>query len=457
MTQKVLLISSTIQHFGELFPVALLLQSNGFSPKFYFDGRFSDFTPAKAKCDDSHIPYISQYESKPSTPKPTKKPSRSWKKWLKFGILLDLKNMVSFFSERRKFKVQYDAEVKNIQQILASENPDLIIFAGLNVQLRTNLWEKLAGDIPCVVVPFALAGLEDPAGAIILQREQKIAGVNLVNYFVAWRYPHWVLEYRGQRLLRLSPQEIFAIENLEASPPIPWLMNSTLHAPIAVESQYMYDFYTNLGIPAEKLILTGALYNDLMANIQENFAENRANLYAELGLETDKPMILCAIPPDKASRLEEFSSFEEMTRFWMQTVNKVGFHVVVSLHPKLDPTQFDYLEDLGAKISSRKVDTLIPLCHIYVASVSSTIRLAVAAGKPVINYDVYKFRYDDFKDIGGVITMETPDEFAKTVDKLTGDDNFYQNTLSEIEMGYFGNLDGKTGERMLAFFQKLVS
>ncbi len=35
--------------------------------------------------------------------------------------------------------------------------------------------------------------------------------------------------------------------------------------------------------------------------------------------------------------------------------------------------------------------SLVPLCSLYVASVSATIRWAIACGKPVVNYDVYRF------------------------------------------------------------------
>ena len=40
--------------------------------------------------------------------------------------------------------------------------------------------------------------------------------------------------------------------------------------------------------------------------------------------------------------------------------------------------------------------SLVAISDMYVASVSSTIRWAILAGIPVINYDVYQYGYEDF-------------------------------------------------------------
>ena len=60
------------------------------------------------------------------------------------------------------------------------------------------------------------------------------------------------------------------------------------------------------------------------------------------------------------------------------------------------------------RIAARKTSELVPLCDLYVASVSSTIRWAIACGKPVVNYDVYRYRYTDFISLDGVLIIDSP-------------------------------------------------
>ena len=61
---------------------------------------------------------------------------------------------------------------------------------------------------------------------------------------------------------------------------------------------------------------------------------------------------------------------------------------------------------------------LVPLCDVFVASISSTIRWAIACGKPVVNYDVYRYRYTDFIGVEGVLTCEEQDEFVSVLRRL---------------------------------------
>ncbi len=72
---------------------------------------------------------------------------------------------------------------------------------------------------------------------------------------------------------------------------------------------------------------------------------------------------------------------------------------------------------LGVRLVTDDIARLIPLCDVFVASVSATISMALACGKPVVNYDVYRFRYDDFEGVPDLHTFENRSEFAQRLTK----------------------------------------
>jgi hypothetical protein len=110
-----------------------------------------------------------------------------------------------------------------------------------------------------------------------------------------------------------------------------------------------------------------------------------------------------------------------------------------------------HIEGSNIRIAPRKTAHLVPLCDLYVASISSTIRWAIACGKPVINYDVYRYRYTDFLSVPGVIATEERDEFQALI-KRFADDKAYLTQIATQQRavaGRWGRLDGNSSQRIV--------
>ncbi len=94
----------------------------------------------------------------------------------------------------------------------------------------------------------------------------------------------------------------------------------------------------------------------------------------------------------------------------------------------------------------------IGLCDLYVASISATIRWAIASGIPVINYDIYKFNYQDYIGVQGVMTVFNFNDFSSALHMLTSDSD-YLATLGAAQKKHaaeWGLIDGKFAERFHA-------
>ncbi len=131
---------------------------------------------------------------------------------------------------------------------------------------------------------------------------------------------------------------------------------------------------------------------------------------------------------------------------------------IVALHPSVDVESMRWIERDGIRISTWKTADMVPLCDVYVASISSTIRWAIGCGKPVVNYDVYRYRYSDFLGVPGVLAMEEQQEFRDALQRLATDEGYRRQLAEAQQIGVapdWAMLDGRVGDRMLEVVARL--
>ncbi len=84
--------------------------------------------------------------------------------------------------------------------------------------------------------------------------------------------------------------------------------------------------------------------------------------------------------------------------------------------------------------------------------------MAIVCGVPVLNYDVYQFKYPDYKDEKGVLSIQTKGEFKISLNKLINDTQYYRQLTQYQSQSSekWGTLDGKAGRTILTMFDELV-
>ena len=342
-------------------------------------------------------------------------------------------------------------------EVLARGNYTSIVLCEDNTDLDTNVWICAAHQrgIRCIIVPFTIANTVELTEAYVftdyLQRD--------FSPFNRWFYrlfPKWGSQHKGRRFLRCHYAKIAAIEVLGLAPPNPWLLNSGFADVIAVESVAMHDYYREAGIPLSQLVMTGTLVDDLMAEVKADAANRRRTLLADAGLPPDRPVLLCAFPPNQGVFNRpgcEFKDFDDMLRFWGECLGDVkGWNVIVARHPKTRPGDLDVLREFGLTLVEHDTASIIPLCDLYVASVSATIRWAIACAKPVINYDSYPLDFQDYPNIEAVVWTNTRAGFREIVANATGDAAYFAHlqAAQQREAPRWGFHDGLSGARLRA-------
>jgi hypothetical protein len=464
--KRALLAVYTDGHFTEQLRVARLLrQTAAYSPTFYFAQVYPQIDRDIETCRSESMSYVDGCPGRDDTNAgagPGLSGSHGPVSWA-LHLMKDVLWRLPFPFTLVRALVRQWQQLRTARRVVAAHAPDILVLSEDSVGHETAalIASGRRQGIPSVIVPFTVANALEPAEAYY--RDARFIVRSWSSRLAARLYPRWVYEHRGRRLLRLPAPQLIAKEWWGLAPPLPWIVNSGSATALAVESEFMEQYYLREGLPAGRMVRTGALYDDVLAEHQRAAPAGRAELCRELGLPADRPLILCALPPDQfilSGPQTDFSDYASMVQFWMQALAAVrGWNVVVRLHPRMDYDAHRDIERFGVRLSRRDTASLVPLCDLYVASVSATIRWAIACGKPALNYDAYRLRWTDYDDAPGVVRVEDKDAFTAVLQRFGTDAAFYEQVRAsqEADAVRWGRLDGQAGARLLQLFDTLIS
>ena len=449
MAKRVLLWVYLDSHFREMIRVARLLKAHtDFEPFFLFEYHYPRFAEDVAVCVAESFDFV---DAPSPLPEALADGPPAWRYWRQ------IKGFARKVYRGLRRINYYRGLLKWARNILDEERPALLIVPEDNVEYNIPMFVKAARErhIPSMVIPYTIANAREPAEAYWQNPRHLVRG--LFRRIVARLFPNWVYTHRGRRLLRLPADHIVAQEWLGLAAPLPWVLNSGFADVIAVESEAIRQYYRRAGLPAEQLRTLGSLRQDEMFRYQKQARINRERLLSRLGWNDGRPVILCALPPNQHPEDRpdcEFSKYQDLLEFWAETLGSIkDCHVIVNPHPRTPLQEIEHLERYGIRIVRDDIAQLMPLCDVFVASVSATISMALACGKPVVNYDVYRYRYDDFEGVPEVNTFELGTEFPQALRAALG----RAEEIRSSSDGGWGVLDGKAGDRLIGLIRELTS
>lgn len=488
---NVLLIINEEAHARELARVAeFLLKTSDLRPVYFVEERMKPFG-VHTTLSQSGIETLTADDFTPSREFTTIGSQKARHRWgssllnVLRTVIAKLPGALNHYAGRLRERPSVQAWITQFQQKLVVKYESYLIMAGLrdqmlrrfalcdevlargdytsivicedNIDLDTNVWIQAAHQrgVRCIIVPYTVANTVELTEAFVFTDYLQLE-FSKRNRSFARLFPKWASHHKGNHFIRAHHAKIGAVEVLGLAPPNPWLLNSGDADVIAVESLAMHEYYSEAGIPPKQLVMTGTLVDDLLAGVKADAANGRRALLEECGLPQDRPILLCAFPPNQGVFNRpgcEDPDFDSMLRYWGERLGAVkGWNVIVARHPKTRPGGLDRLLDYGLSLTDRDTASIIPLCDLYVASVSATIRWAVACGKPVINYDSYRLDFQDYPGIEAVVWTNTKAGFRELVDKVTGDPAYFAHlqAAQQREAPRWGFHDGHSGERLRA-------
>lgn len=460
---RITLIIHTNTYFTGMLHLGLFLKGlSGFEPIFFFPQDYPTLKNDVENCRENNISVLIPTITKPQQLIHLPKKER-YMKLLSSPLLLLKYILYRFFGNTIIWNMfQLHGTIKAFRSQIRKENMELVVLPADN-RYDLAAYSKAAHleNIGVVVVPQFMAGPLEWAEYVWDQPIYQIKSLH--NKLASVLFPRWKFDHKGRSLLALSGANVMAREWLDIAPPLPWVLHSGFSDVIAVESEAVKEYCINEGLPSHQLTVTGSIAHDILFDIQNAKESRRIELLTALEMDKNLPIVLSALPPDSLymGRNEcDFKSYHELVEFWCKSITAlIGFNHVVVLHPSHIYDEMKYIEDYGLKIARNPTANIIPLCDIFVASISSTIQWATACGIPVINYDAYRYRYTDYANVDGVLTMEEKEEFTKTLHKLANDKSYYEkvNAYQQAQARRWGQLDGQASVRLHQLFLAVIS
>ena len=314
--------------------------------------------------------------------------------------------------------------------------------------MDTFLYEAAADQRRVVVYPYTIPNpLEMMGGAY-----RWYPYGNAKGFLTRITWGRWSRRFGDRVYLLLPPNRILAYFLLGYFPKNPWILNSDTAEVVCVESIKMAQIYEKLGVSRSRMSIVGSLNDDILAETLGERALKLEILLRKYNLPIEKPLIVVGFPPNQFPvGTAEQSSYLEIVDDYVAALSTYSeqFNIIISKHPRItDP--LEAIKKAGFIIASEPTIELVPLAYLYIASASATIRWAVAAGVPVVNYDVYRLDYGDYESLEAVRLVRSKDEFNATLRSLLLVRENYQNLrqLQLEESSLWGNLDGFFGAKV---------
>lgn len=283
--------------------------------------------------------------------------------------------------------------------------------------------------IPVVILPYEYSGVDQVIQAI-RPSIQDYRADGVVGRAFSLIHPRWVREIDGQKTLRLPLRFALGYEFAGVAPHNPWTVHGGRAHMLLAESTQMADHYDREGLPKAKIAVTGSLaFDDLYESLQTATAPGTSL------------RILCALPPDYTEARGPMP-YSALVSHWLNQAQKHG-SVTVQAHPSARKS----LENIGVEFDTRDITTLIAENDLLITSVSSIIRFALAARRPVLNFDCYRFNYPDYVDAAGCVTVETLADFDVKLAEICYAIEPYR-IRAAADAQRWGVVDGKAANRI---------
>lgn len=434
--------------------VASRLQREGWTPTFlYWSSNNDEYLAALAEIG-SRWPAtrLHEAEGSPGRLLRAKPKLHSWK-----ARALSLLLVLPPFRESAKIVGYHFANVEASLSILRKLDPTVVVVSedGISSNLHFMTAVRELG-VPCVDIPYGFGVREDLE--IDLERKQNTGELQMAagaeGAVLSIVAPQWIKKGRFSGALMFPQHFILGMEAVGITVGDPWIIHGGHANRLCAESNATLSRYRKEGIADRKLVLTGSPYCDEMMESLAGDERAKCALKQPQRISEGALRVLASWPPSyHGSRATqcEFGSYEEMTLNVLGMVREIpGVELTVSLHPATTRGIRELLLKAGINVSDEYVIGLIPRNDVFVTYYSSTIRWAIAAGKPVINYDAYNLNLDIYDSAKGYSSTTRARELQEMLAELASQPGEFEAVASgQCESASdWGILDGRCTERI---------
>jgi hypothetical protein len=282
---------------------------------------------------------------------------------------------------------------------------------------------------------------------------------------IAEYFPKWVKSGAHAGRILLRPEVILAREVLGISISNPWQVYGSEADYFSAPGEEYKNKLINRGFPKEKIYVTGSANGFLLERAIRALPGRHAGALLRPGkIDKAKTKALIALPPNyhstRSDLVGEWETFPALVRDVVAPLNRLkDVQLTVTAHPATATSDLEALKKSGIEIDDRYIIELIATNDLFITDFSSTVRWAIACGKPVINYDFYGFQLDMFSDVPGVILCNDYNEYCNLVNLICSDSAHYEKLATEqLQVAdYWGRIDSHFPDLFSSLIQEHAS
>ena len=264
--------------------------------------------------------------------------------------------------------------------------------------------------MPVIVLPYEMSQRKDLENTMRVKAgngDVYAVPTGPKGYLIRIFAKHWICPFQGLNGLMFAPDYVLARVLVGLDMPDPWVTHGGQADRIAVESIRADEIYGRDGIPARKRVITGSPYLEAMATALDHDARARAAFENNRPVNEGRSKIMVSLPPSYGPIGNEGVPFTDYVRTLIEGVRALsGSHLLdinLFLHPAMGAEDREVIKGFEEDISEDWIIPSIPRHDIVISFFSSTVRWALAAGKPVINLDPYGWDLDLYNGDPGFI------------------------------------------------------
>jgi len=235
----------------------------------------------------------------------------------------------------------------------------------------------------------------------------------------------------------------------------PYVMGSGASDILCLNNKHSKDLYQENGINEKKIRVMGDASSDRLHGKYIQKYTIKKELLKKYNLSNDKRTIVIALPQLGEHNLLSWEDHWIEIFFLMSILKKLEENVLISLHPKMDKKEYQFLESkFSCNILDERLTDVLPIADVFIATFSSTVIWSVLCGVKTIVVDFYGLNYTMYDFLTSIKIVDDKKllqqnlkemlyrevDFSKDWESLSRDDVF----------------DGKTTQRYIELIDEVI-
>jgi hypothetical protein len=267
----------------------------------------------------------------------------------------------------------------------------------------------------------------------------------ILSRLLARFFPGQAFDFESGRILYYHPSEAWAMALLGVLPLAPWILGGSRADFVYLADTAQRDYWIKRGTPANNARVIGNLDKQDAKSEMIRLCKSH-----EILLRQQKRLVLINMP-----NLVEHSVISDWDQFWIEVRKMLtpciqnDVLMVVSLHPKSEPRNYDWLERAyGCLVTKGDIGAWIGLADLYVSACSTTELIASELGVPVIDIGaIYMFESEVLHLMPNICFVSDYDEYRLEIRKVLD--------VPKVQPARFREVDEIVGTGEVGPFQRV--